>query len=240
MSSIGHRYFVVHKPRKMVSQFISAHKVKLLGDLVFDFPEGTHAIGRLDNNSEGILLLTTNKRVTSLLFQGETAHKRVYVVLVTGLVTDDTLVLLRNGVTVQDKDSTFYTTSPCEVELITKPPYLHDDKYIYREKVPHSWLQITLTEGKYHQVRRMFAAGGATVLARSGRGTCARACASTSPTRGLTTASVPAARAGTRAWCWCSSGRWCRTWKYGRRERPRTIQARSLSRALSAPAWTIR
>jgi len=160
MGTTGHRYFVVHKPRKMVSQFLSAHKVKLLGDLSFDFPEGTHAIGRLDNNSEGILLLTTNKRVTSLLFQGETAHKRVYVVLVTGLVTDDTLVLLRNGVTVQDKDSTFYTTSPCEVELITKPPYLHDDKYIYREKVPHSWLQITLTEGKYHQVRKMVAAAG--------------------------------------------------------------------------------
>ena len=54
----------------MVSQFVSTHDVRLLCDLDFNFPEGTHAIGRLDNHSEGLLLLTTNKKITSLLFQG--------------------------------------------------------------------------------------------------------------------------------------------------------------------------
>ena len=64
------RYFIIYKPVNMVSQFISTHQVKLLGDLNFDFPEGTHAIGRLDQHSEGLLLLTTNKKITKLLFQG--------------------------------------------------------------------------------------------------------------------------------------------------------------------------
>ena len=62
-----HRYFIVNKPYNIVSQFVSSHRVGLLGDLAFDFPEGTHAIGRLDNNSEGLLLLTTNKKITKLL-----------------------------------------------------------------------------------------------------------------------------------------------------------------------------
>ena len=61
------RYFIIYKPVNMVSQFISSHEVRLLGDLGFDFPEGTHAIGRLDQHSEGLLLLTTNKKITKQL-----------------------------------------------------------------------------------------------------------------------------------------------------------------------------
>ena len=63
-----HRYFIINKPYKMVSQFISPDKVGLLKDIPFNFPEGIHAIGRLDNYSEGLLILTTNKKVTKLLF----------------------------------------------------------------------------------------------------------------------------------------------------------------------------
>ena len=66
----------------MVSQFVSTHSVNLLGDLEFDFPPGTHAIGRLDNHSEGLLLLTTNKKITRLLFEGKIPHKRTYFVQV--------------------------------------------------------------------------------------------------------------------------------------------------------------
>ena len=64
------RYFILNKPFNMVSQFVSTHDVQLLGNLDFDFPPGTHAIGRLDNDSEGLLILTTNKKVTRLLFFG--------------------------------------------------------------------------------------------------------------------------------------------------------------------------
>ena len=62
------RYFIINKPFNMVSQFVSTHDVRLLGHLDFDFPEGTHAVGRLDNNSEGLLILTTNKKVTGFCF----------------------------------------------------------------------------------------------------------------------------------------------------------------------------
>ena len=66
MTNNPNRYFIINKPYKMVSQFVSPDNVRLLGDLEFDFPEGTHAVGRLDNNSEGLLILTTNKKVTVL------------------------------------------------------------------------------------------------------------------------------------------------------------------------------
>ena len=88
MEEKGHRYFIVNKPCDMVSQFVSSHEVNLLGNLDFIFPEGTHAIGRLDNHSEGLLILTTNKKVTRLLFQGETAHKRTYLVQVKNVVSE--------------------------------------------------------------------------------------------------------------------------------------------------------
>ena len=94
----NHRYFIIHKPFNMVSQFISPDQVSLLGDLDFDFPENTHAIGRLDNNSEGLLILTTNKKVTKLLFQGTTPHKRVYLVKIKNEITAENLEKLRNGV----------------------------------------------------------------------------------------------------------------------------------------------
>jgi 23S rRNA pseudouridine2457 synthase len=87
-----HRYFIVHKPPNMVSQFVSSHEVGLLGDLDFDFPEGTHAIGRLDSHSEGLLLLTTNKKVTRLLFQGEVPHERTYLVMVKGIVLPEKIL----------------------------------------------------------------------------------------------------------------------------------------------------
>ena len=85
----------------MVSQFVSPDKVGLLGDLDFDFPEGTHAIGRLDNNSEGLLILTTNKKVTKLLFESKVPHKRVYLVQVANIVSEETLQRLRTGVSIR-------------------------------------------------------------------------------------------------------------------------------------------
>src|ERR1700677_3596788 len=93
-----HRYFIINKPYNMVSQFISPDKVGLLGDINYEFPEGIHAIGRLDNHSEGLLILTTNKKVTKLLFQGETPHSRTYLVKVRQEVNPESLNMLRTGV----------------------------------------------------------------------------------------------------------------------------------------------
>lgn len=142
----------------MVSQFISPDSVVLLGSLDFAFPEHTHAIGRLDNDSEGLLLLTTNKKITKLLFESKKPHKRTYLVKVNKIVKAETLSLLQSGIQIRVKQGATYVTQPCEVTIVEDPEkeFIH-----YREeneRAPHTWLKMTLTEGKFHQVRKMVAA----------------------------------------------------------------------------------
>ncbi len=140
----------------MVSQFVSPEDVRLLGDLDFEFPEGIHAIGRLDSLSEGLLILTTNKRVTKLLFQGAKPHKRTYVVRVKNVITPESLELLRTGVNIRIRGGGDYMTPPCEVDLIPgHPPGLFEHQLEFRPYAPHSWLTMSLYEGKFHQVRKM-------------------------------------------------------------------------------------
>ncbi len=153
-----HRYFILNKPFKMVSQFISSHEVSLLGNLDFVFPEGTHAIGRLDNHSEGLLLLTTNKKVTRLLFQSKVPHQRTYLVQVKNIVTEESLQKLQNGILISGKGGVDYLTLPCDVSITQKPNNLFSSGKVLRDDVSSSWLFITLTEGKFHQVRKMVAA----------------------------------------------------------------------------------
>lgn len=154
----AHRYFILNKPFNMVSQFVSSHEVVLLGNLDFIFPEGTHAIGRLDNHSEGLLLLTTNKKVTRLLFQSKLPHKRTYLVQVKNIVTEESLQHLREGVLISGKGGVDYLTLPCDVAITQKPQNLFSSGNVLREDVPSTWLHISLTEGKFHQVRKMVAA----------------------------------------------------------------------------------
>jgi len=150
-----HRYFIINKPYKMVSQFISPDKVGLLKDIPFNFPEGIHAIGRLDNYSEGLLILTTNKKVTKLLFESKTPHKRTYLVQVRDIVTPEKLLQLQNGVSIRIKGGDYYTTPPCQVSIVEKPIDLYKRENEFKEGLPNTWLLITLTEGKFHQVRKM-------------------------------------------------------------------------------------
>jgi 23S rRNA pseudouridine2457 synthase len=162
----AHRYFAVHKPVNMVSQFISSHDVNLLGSLNFDFPEGTHAIGRLDNHSEGLLLLTTNKKITKLLFQGHKPHTRTYLVQVKNKITPATADALGNGIQISAPGGSAYLTSPCTVNILEDPTaysHLFEASLLtpatpLHQNVVNSWVLITLTEGKFHQVRKMVAA----------------------------------------------------------------------------------
>jgi 23S rRNA pseudouridine2457 synthase len=153
-----HRYFLLNKPIDMVSQFVSTHEVRLLHAIDFKFPEGTHAIGRLDQMSEGLLLLTTNKKVTRMLFQGTHPHVRTYLVQVKNKVRPETLNTLRNGVVISAPNGTTYTTAPCNVELVEPPNSLWDNGIKLHENQQTDWLRIELTEGKFHQVRKMVAA----------------------------------------------------------------------------------
>jgi 23S rRNA pseudouridine2457 synthase len=150
----------------MVSQFISSHDVNLLGSLDFDFPEGTHAIGRLDNHSEGLLLLTTNKIITRLLFQGPKPHTRTYLVQVKNKMTPATAAALAGGIQISAPNGSQYLTSPCSVSIVEEPllyQHLFDASLLkpvvpIHQNVITSWVLISLTEGKFHQVRKMVAA----------------------------------------------------------------------------------
>ncbi len=158
MSAPQHRYFILNKPYNMVSQFVSSHAVNLLGDTGFNFPDGIHAIGRLDNLSEGLLILTTNRKVTRLLFEAKTPHKRTYLVLVNHAVTEERLQQLRDGVSFRIRGGEYYTSTPCEAEIILQPAISFPSPYVMTKNIPYTWLRITLTEGKFHQVRKMMAA----------------------------------------------------------------------------------
>jgi 23S rRNA pseudouridine2457 synthase len=152
------RYFILHKPFNMVSQFVSTHKVGLLGDLDFEFPEGTHAIGRLDNHSEGLLLLTTNKKVTRLLFLSDTPHERTYLVQINNELSKENLEKLRAGVSFKIKTGLMYNTAPCKVSIVQNPLAICLMEERLTAYPPNTWLLITITEGKYHQVRKMIGA----------------------------------------------------------------------------------
>jgi 23S rRNA pseudouridine2457 synthase len=142
----------------MVSQFVSSHDVNLLGQLDFNFPEGTHAIGRLDNHSEGLLILTTNKKVTRLLFLSKIPHKRTYLVQVNNELKNESLNLLQTGTKIRVKQGVYYTTPPCDIRVIEKPELIYKNAVTEPLYGKHTWLLITLTEGKFHQVRKMMAA----------------------------------------------------------------------------------
>jgi len=155
-----HRYFVLNKPFNVVSQFVCVENVRLLGDLGFDFPPGTHAVGRLDSLSEGLLLLTTNKKVTSLLFQSATPHIRTYLVRVLNTITPEKVQQLREGVTIRVRGEGEYLTPPCEVHLLSTPPDVFPHQLETNPRIAHSWLQISLSQGKRHQIRSMVRAVG--------------------------------------------------------------------------------
>lgn len=158
MHPVAFRYFILNKPYGMVSQFVSPYLNTLLGDLSFDFPEGTHAIGRLDKNSEGLLLLTTNKKITALLFQSKVPHKRTYLVQVKHKMNEESLNQLRSGVSIRIKGGRQYVTPPCEVYIVEQPSAFFYEPPKIPDYVSSTWLLITLTEGKFHQVRKMVAA----------------------------------------------------------------------------------
>ena len=154
-STIAHRYFLLNKPYGMLSQFKGHPGASMLCDLGIDFPEGTHPIGRLDGISEGLLILTTNKKVTRLLYLGDTVHPRTYLVRVYREVSPETVEKLRTGVTIRIRGNVDYLTTPCEVDLVHEPGYLFPAGYAIKENLPHSWLRMTLTEGKFRQIRKM-------------------------------------------------------------------------------------
>ena len=156
-----HRYFILYKPYKMVSQFVSPHRKKRLLTLIdFKFPEGTYAVGRLDDNSEGLLILTTDKGFNDLLLLPSRKHKRTYIVQVEKVISEENLEKLRTGVNIVTPREGNYLTKPCEINVIEKPGWLPERGHEFRADLPQTWIEMILTEGKFHQVRKMTSAIG--------------------------------------------------------------------------------
>lgn len=155
-----HQHFALHKPHGYISQFVyekKRNKRKL--DELFDFPEGTMAIGRLDEDSEGLLLLTTDGMMSERI-RSKTIEKE-YFAQVDGIITDEAVELLKFGVEIGFKGIR-YVTKSCEARIIKElPDYIGEGRRIRDERHgPTSWVAITLTEGKFRQVRKMTAAVG--------------------------------------------------------------------------------
>lgn len=158
--TMSHHHFIIHKPYGYLSQFIYElkRKKKLLGEL-YNFPEGTMAIGRLDEDSEGLLLLTTDGMMSEII-RGKKVEKEYYV-QVDGVITQEAIDLLKEGVEI-GFDGRKYITKKCEAKLISEiPDFGPRGKKIRDERHgPTSWASITLKEGKFRQVRKMTSAVG--------------------------------------------------------------------------------
>ena len=155
-----HQHFILHKPYGYLSQFIYElkRKKKLLGEL-YDFPAGTMAIGRLDEDSEGLLLLTTDGKVSEQI-RSKKIDKEYYV-QVDGVITQEAIDELKKRVEI-GFNGTKYITKPCESRLILEIPNfgIRGKKIRDERHGPTSWASITVNEGKFRQVRKMTAAVG--------------------------------------------------------------------------------
>jgi 23S rRNA pseudouridine2457 synthase len=153
-------YYIIYKPYKFISQFTSSHsKKKCLGEMGYTFPKDVYPVGRLDENSEGLLILTNDKKLNFKLLNPEFEHKRIYLVQLQGIITQDKIRELESGVTIA-LDSGPYLTRPCKAKIVAKPEKLPPRGHPISESLPTSWIELTLTEGKFHQVRKMTAGVG--------------------------------------------------------------------------------
>lgn len=149
----------MHKPYGYISQFITDNRRKklLLGGL-YNFAEGTMAIGRLDEKSEGLLLLTTDGKMSELIRSSK--FEKEYYAQLDGLITDEAVRKLEEGVEIGFEGKK-YITKKCKVKKITSPKFPERTKKIRDERHgPTSWVSIILEEGKFRQVRKMTATVG--------------------------------------------------------------------------------
>ena len=163
-SERNHQHFKIFKPYGFLSQFVPEprKKKKLLGEL-FDFPNKTMAIGRLDHDSEGLLLLTTDGMMSYKV--RDKGIEKEYYVQVDGEITEDAMYQLQNGVEIT-VNGAIYLTLPCKAFKLDEEPKLPPRGRNIRDARhgPTSWVSITISEGKNRQIRKMTAAVGFATL----------------------------------------------------------------------------
>ncbi len=153
-------YCLIYKPFNVLSQFTSGEGKQTLKDF-FDVPTDVYPVGRLDYDSEGLLILTNDKKLNHELLNPSFEHTREYWVQVDGEVTDQALHDLQHGVTITI-DGKAYLTKKCKAMSFKTPPAVPDRNppIRVRKNIPTCWIKMILTEGKNRQVRKMTAAVG--------------------------------------------------------------------------------
>ncbi len=152
-------YYLIYKPYGILSQFSEEGEKKGLGSL-YEFPKDVYPVGRLDADSEGLLIITNDTRLNQRLLNPKYAHPRTYNIQVEGTIHDEAIEQLRDGVTITVEGKKHHTRRAlCEH---IAPPLLpeRNPPIRFRKSVPDSWISLTLTEGKNRQVRKMTAAVG--------------------------------------------------------------------------------
>lgn len=151
----GRHYIALYKPFRMLSQFSPTEDETKETLALCELPKDVYPVGRLDFDSEGLLLLSDDARLNSYLLDPTNAHERTYWAQVENIPTEKQLRELSQGVVIEDK-----RTLPAHAELLDFEPELpeRDPPIRFRKNIPTAWLSLTLIEGRNRQVRKMTAA----------------------------------------------------------------------------------
>jgi len=154
-------YLVFYKPFRVLTQFSAEGEKETLAHYIKGIAKDIYPVGRLDYDSEGLLILTNDKDLNHKLTEPKFAHKKTYWVQVDGDITDEAIQQLQKGVTISINGKQ-HKTKPAVVEKFLKEPVVpeRDPPVRYRASIPTSWIALTITEGKNRQVRKMTAAVG--------------------------------------------------------------------------------
>jgi 23S rRNA pseudouridine2457 synthase len=145
----------------MLSQFSKEGAHPTLADLEFQFPKDVYPVGRLDADSEGLLLLTNNKNLNHRFLNPAFGHSRKYLIQVEGEISEAACRKIEEGVSIKVSEEK-YKTEKCTVIRVGEPGNIpaRVPPVRFRKSIPTSWIEMTLTEGKNRQVRKMTAAVG--------------------------------------------------------------------------------
>ncbi len=153
-------YYIVYKPFQVMCQFSPEGDKRTLKDC-FDVPTDVYPVGRLDYDSEGLLLLTNDKSVNNRLLNPAHQHEREYWVQVDGAIDEKAIAQLEKGVDISINGKSHHTL-PAKASIFFEDPNLpeRNPPIRFRKEIPAPWISLTLWEGKNRQVRRMTAAVG--------------------------------------------------------------------------------
>lgn len=153
-------YYLFNKPYGCLSQFSGEEDDDLLGNY-YPYPKDVYSVGRLDKDSEGLLLLTNDNKLKTRLLDPRHSKPKTYLVQVEGKISNEAIQKLSKGGLVLKHKGKTYSTQSCKCHILEEPKIWERSEPIrFRQNIPTSWIEITITEGKNRQVRKMTAAVG--------------------------------------------------------------------------------